>query len=415
VRTGTASSRDAALPQAPRSRAQPGNGLSEKSPACPAHTVLRISHQKNIWTTRVVVSCKHMWEPSFTRQKLTAQKSKSVPHAVTLKQLMDTESDRLIQARERVPELKMEADRLVADSVGMTARHEYRKRNDHLCEAEELRDEIKVRESRYREVQFAVTRNAYERLEAAVTTRHRRRDAPPPYGCVESHRTTLALEDTELSDASSSHPFVKDHDESTPYPTCVQNGDNALEKEERPHVGTKIVTPPGVEHIRTHDAMVKLTQSRDALRSALVQEYGATLPGSVPRLQPRPSDVCPFCSVPLMLHVVRSVMVCRRCGYGVAYLDSTTSNVCVLTHPDSPCPHSPCSHSLGLRSVSLVDTRILPTERSRFRNLHVRRSPTRRTTTSVPSHTSAFRTSMTRSSRCRARSHTWSPTRWSTR
>ena len=255
-----------------------------------------------------------MWEPSIKRPRLDAQRGSgpSKRASSSLQEMMDKEADRLRKNREQVPELLQRADTLKKTARSMsTCRHLVRHAKDLVAEADELYEEARVRQSRYREVRFNLTRAAYVTLEKSMFD-----DADASVRACKERGHGMGM------DASAAGTGVSAN--SSRWRVRPEKVEDEGPKEAGDDKDT-IITAPGTE-VCTQDTVTKLARSRNALRSSLVHEY-ATTSGCVAKLQPRPEDACPFCHVPMLLQHVKSVLVCRECGYAVAYLDNTTSNI----------------------------------------------------------------------------------------
>lgn len=249
---------------------------------------------------------------------------KRTAFAVTLEELVAKRRAVLTARRDECPALRSRAVELRDSSNQMTSRYQFRARSDALDEAADLERDADSRESRVQEMEF-------EHLAARYLAQYTRRDF------LESSVTG-----NETSDV-------------------------------------RIITVPGVPSSETATAYSSSVATRESRKRAIVHEFLADVEHEPPKLTVRARDECPFCIEPLLLNCVKSMLVCKSCGYTLPYLDSTTQSMSYSEDYDfSTFSYKRQSHfDEILKLVQGKETFVVPDDmvRAVMRELYAQRVP----------------------------------------
>lgn len=219
-----------------------------------------------------------MWNIKFNKNKnqvpeVPDKKKFAAPVSSSLEDLITSKRKRLECERDEIPTLKRRAVDLRTEADSLTRRFEHRIRSDMLKEAESLEREIDVRASRVRDMEFDIVARRY----------------------MKQYK----------SNANQARPSV----------------DRRREGDE-----SRIITVPGVG-VETAQCFSSTMADNELKRQAIVHEFLMEHEDRAPKLTLRARDDCPFCQVGLLMNGVKSMLVCKQCGYTLPYLDSTTQNM----------------------------------------------------------------------------------------
>ena len=120
-----------------------------------------------------------------------------------------------------------------------------------------------------------------------------------------------------LKEADVRESMVREHEYETTIVTYLRMYHQRIES---------VPTTTPVRKSDTIEAYVQNTDMTGQRRSAILDEYLVEMNQAPPKVAMATRDVCPKCSVKLLLCAPKSIMSCPECGYSVTYLDATSSS-----------------------------------------------------------------------------------------
>lgn len=207
-----------------------------------------------------------MWSQGALSVGKTIEK-KSNKGQLPLQKYLSNARLKFEKERDEIPVLQLKLEDLKRKLNGVVHRFQYRYRLDVQDEMARIEEEICVRVSKRRDVQF-------EEKIAPFVSAYRER--------------------VEVSDKSSM---------------------------------SKNVTTPGAGKSETIDAYIHQTDVKMYRQSKILDEYLMEVENNVPTLKLSAQDDCPICQTTLLLNISKAIMSCPDCGYSMAYLDATISSM----------------------------------------------------------------------------------------